>query len=365
MRTIVLALLSTLGAASGCAKAYPEPYLNERASAERNYTSGRYREAALAWQRASNSTPDASDRSEAVFRAAAAYQRAGDFEHATQLYRQLLEAKPAAERAPRAAYELALIEEKEGAELESKARLHWLITRYPRSAMAGRAFERLLRRIERLDGTEAALDFAKSIETSKDAPELSEQVGYELARLLAENGQLNEALAAYLELARDFPYPRGAYWDDALWHAAAIEREQGRPRKALEHLERMLKDAEPAHFQGSYTRSRYAEAQFRIAEIYRDDLDEQTEARRQFHKVFANYPTSLLRDDALWEEARLAHATGDRAAACEVMRLLTKELPDSRYAACSQRLCPEVATPDPKRPCHTYILRSLGRAASE
>ena len=190
-------------------------------------------------------------------------------------------------------------------------------------------------------------------------PELAEQVRYKQGLLLRTTGQPERARLVFLELARDFPYPQGAYWEDALWHAAEIERDQGHPEAALVHLKRMLQEVEPAHMQGSYARVRYAEAQYRIAEIYRDDLGRPQQALLEFRKVFDEHPTSRLRDDALWQEALIGWTTHKPAASCAALTKLVNELPDSRYAPCAPLLCDTLPKGTPERSCRPYIRRTI------
>ena len=120
----------------------------------------------------------------------------------------------------------------------------------------------------------------------------------------------------------------------------------------------MLAEQEDASINGSYQRGRYAEAQLEIAKIYRDVLHDPARARRELRKVWQNHPTSRLVDDALFEEALLAHSAGDDAGTCAPLSLLVQKLPDSRYAACAHLLCATLAaTP---HECHDYIKRQAG-----
>ena len=43
-----------------------------------------------------------------------------------------------------------------------------------------------------------------------------------------------------------------------------------------------------------------------MGEIYRDGLRDHASARREFRRLYTDFTTSILRDDALWAEARLA-----------------------------------------------------------
>ena len=359
---------STLGwvlvlGACACARQHSTPYLNERAAAERHYASGRYAEAAEAWGKVAKDAEHQDDRAEALYRAAAARQRGGDTAAARASYREVLALAPDGPRAARAAFELAWLEIERGDTRSGERALLDVTLRYQDSALAGRAFAGLASRLEARGGPQATLALIDQLRPKIHQPELAEQVRYAEGRLLRTTGQVERARRVFLELARDFPYPQGAFWEDALWHAADIERSQGQPQAAVGHLERMLREVEPALLQGSYTRPRYAEAQYRIAEIYRDDLAQPERARREFRRVFNEYPTSLLRDDALWQEALIGWGGSDSSASCDPLTKLVSELPDSRYAPCAQLLCAEVPKATPERSCRGYIRRTLESAA--
>jgi TolA-binding protein len=109
---------------------------------------------------------------------------------------------------------------------------------------------------------------------------------------------------------------------------------------------------------GSYERARYAEARFRLAELYRDALGDPARARREFRRVFDDHPTSLLGDDALFQEALMARSAGDVSGTCAPLRILKAKLPASRFAACASELCPRLGNEATRR-CAPYILESL------
>jgi hypothetical protein len=71
-----------------------------------------------------------------------------------------------------------------------------------------------------------------------------------------------------------------------------------------------------------------------------------------------------LRDDALWEEAKLARADGDAAQACSLVGTLVEDFPDSRYAPCARNVCPG-APPAGRGACHPYLLRDRREAGSD
>jgi hypothetical protein len=65
-----------------------------------------------------------------------------------------------------------------------------------------------------------------------------------------------------------------------------------------------------------------------------------------------------LVDDALFEEALLAHSANDRAGTCAPLTIIARSLPESRYAPCAHLLCPALAPA--ARACHDYIKRAAG-----
>ena len=197
-------------------------------------------------------------------------------------------------------------------------------------------------------------DSAPKLETS----ELGETLAYRRARELDEAGKTAEARDAYLQCATEFPYPTGAYWDDALFRAAEKELALGAASQATRHLERLLAEQEGAIITGSYERGRYAEAQLKLGEIYRDVLKDNARARVELRKVWDRHPKSKLVDDALFQESLLARAARDEAGTCAPLSIIVKRLPESRYAACAHLLCDKLAaTP---HACHDYIKRAAG-----
>ena len=75
----------------------------------------------------------------------------------------------------------------------------------------------------------------------------------------------------------------------------------------------------------------FARAQLRVGLLYRDRLGDAPSARRAFRRIVDDYPTSVLRDDALVEEARTRRASGDAPGACRSFAELVHHFPESRY----------------------------------
>lgn len=349
---------------AACAPSRSEPFLASRAAAERAYAAGRYDEAAEHWRAAEGSATVPRDKTEARYRRASSLRRAGRHAEAAELLRALLAEKPKSARAARARFDLADIEIESGDQAKGWAELEAAVRAHPGSGLAPKSLLRLAQRHEERGGPDAGLAYLERMRRELGETELAERAQFAYAKKLHELERHEQALAAYLEQVRRFPYPSGALWDDALWYASELEQKLGRPERAVRHLETMLAEREPSSLQGSYERPRYAAARFRIAELCRDELRDPARARKEFRRVWDEHPTSPLGDDALWNEARLAKAAGDQARACSTLELLTKRAADSRYAPCVRALCAEL-TPA-KGECHAYVVRELeGKAEPE
>ncbi len=349
-RALLLALLLV-----ACAPNLPPAYVHARDAAEGAYSAGHFSEAARHWLEAAQSADTARDRGDARYRAATAYQRAGDLAHARELYAQL--AAGTSDRAPRAAFALADLQLQAGDTAGGNAALEAAARKYPSSGVANLALRRYFAALAEQGGDRAVVDYVTRVEPELDRSELAEQLLYERAQRLDALGETARARAEYVRVADRFPYPHGAYWDDALFHASECELRLGNPAGAVALLERMLVARETSRLSGSYERSRFADAAYRVAELYRDQLHAPDAARRAFHGVFVDYPNSTLRDDALWQEALLARAAGE-GAACAPLGLLVTQLADSRYAPCAHEICQTLA-PIAGRECASYIERDL------
>lgn len=342
-------------ALAACAPQLPPAYVQARDAAESAYSKGRFAEAAERWLHAADRANSARDRSDARYRAAASYERAGRIDEARKWYALLASGK--SERAPRATFALADLRLKSGETEAGLADIEAAIRKYPTSAIAALALRRYFTALAEQGGDRAVLDYVQRVEPELAGTDLGEQLAYERARRLESLGALRDAAAAYVTVADRYPYPYGAYWDDALLRGAECERRRGAAEQAIGLLERMLHARESARLSGSYERPHFADAAYRLAELYRDARHDPLAARRAFRGVFLEYPTSTLRDDALWQEALLARKDSEPLA-CEPMQLLSGQLPESRYAPCAHRICPKIP-PVASRQCADYIARDL------
>jgi TolA-binding protein len=357
---LVAAIAGMIGLISALACGSPPPaaYVHEAEQAQAARRRGDHSAAAQHYERAAALAEQPRDAEEARYRAADAYARAGDTARAEALYEKLATQGPNAERAARADFALADLLRKAGREAEGEARLLAAIRRHPNSGLARLALTEHLDYLREHGGSERVLSYLGGEANQLAASELGETIAYRRARELDVAKRTAEARDAYLACAARFPYPTGAYWDDALFRAAEKELALGAPQRAIQLLQRMLAEQESAIMTGSYERGRYAEAQLKIAEICRDVLKDPRRARRELRKVWERHRTSRLVDDALFQEALLARDTGDDAGACAPLAIIAQQLPDSRYAACAHLLCPTLAATGSS--CREYIKRAAG-----
>lgn len=344
---------------AACGSPLPPAYVAEHDAATTATARGDHETAAQRWERAAARAPDPRTRDEALYRRAASLERAGQLAAAERAYTEL--AAGNGERAPRAAFERARLALATGDRDRGYSLLITAVRAFPDSGLAARAAGDYLDHVSRQRGPEAAAHEALRLATELEGREVEERLRYEHAQRLEALRRLPDALAAYLELARRFPYPEGGYWDQALLRAAELERALHRPRRALAHLEALLAERETARITGSYERPAFAQARFRIAEIYRDALRDGARARAEFRRVWSDHPKTLLGDDALFEEALIALGMRDRAGACAAARLLVEREPDSRFARCGMELCPSLAFEN-ERECPAYVRQRITSA---
>ena len=130
---------------------------------------------------------------------------------------------------------------------------HWAaaIERHPSSGNARNALTRHLDYLREQGGSPAVLAYLDVEEPKLARSELGESVCYFRARELDALQRAAQARDGYLDCARRYPYPGGAYWDDALFRAAEKELQLGAPAQAIAHLQQMLAERESANFVGS------------------------------------------------------------------------------------------------------------------
>lgn len=348
-------VVAALGAV-GCGASSRDAFAQAKFEGDRATSAGRYDEAAGRYREAAARAGSPRDRDEALYLEAATYHRAGERVRAVAAYDALVRSSPGGERSDRARFDAAFLRIGAG-EARGWADLEAALYAHPSAGSARRALEIIVRHEDeaRPGGGLAWLEAARA---RLGATELAENVSYRRAHALERAGRLREARDAFADTARSHPYPYGSLTDDAWWNASLLDERLGDRRAAVDDLRRLLAPRErPALGQGSYERARYDDAQFRLGVLYRDALGDEAAARREFRRLYRDFPASLLRDDALWAEAQLARRAGDRAALCSIASELREHFAESRYAGCSALICEGAAPPPKAPPCREYLRR--------
>lgn len=361
MRRRAATLLALVAGAFGLLGCGPDPgeaYLKAFTEGQRALTAGRYEEAAGAFERAAGEAHRLKDRDEALYLIGRVREDARDYAGAAAAYEKVVATSPDGPRSVRAKYALAYLAIEHGDAEAGYAQLLQTLLEHPNHGLADRSLQVLAARAEDRGGLAARVAFFEEMEPRFRGTELDEQVGYRLGLTLDAVGRKEDARAKLIATAEAHPHPHGGLTDDAYWHAARLARELGRPDEALALLEKLLSAQERSTMNGSYIRRRFPPALLQVAIIQRDDRRDLAAARKTLAAFGARFPDSTLRDDALWEEARLARLANDPEEACDVVEKLAQDLPESRFAACVTLLCPS-QKPAGDRPCPDYVAADL------
>jgi tetratricopeptide (TPR) repeat protein len=359
-----VAVASLVLGAAACAPARGAAYEQAFAAGARAEGAGRFSEAAAAYDQATAAAVRTRDREQARWDAAEMVARTDDLAQA--LARLDAIAAAGGEHAAEAAYHAADLRITRGDAAAGWAAMAQIPRRYPQHGVAHAAVRRLVGHADESgpDAPRAAREVLDALERDLGSTEVGPLVSYLDAEHVEASGDDEGARAAYIRIADRWPYPFGAFFDDALWRASLLDDKLGRPQAAVDDLERLVKERETTSIVGTYERAKYVPAMLRIGELWRDRLHDRAKARAAYHRLYADFANSTSRDDALWLEAALWRDDGDGARACDRLGTLIHEFPDSRYVPCSIKECTGLERPPRSRApreCHPYIERS-GRA---
>ena len=358
---IVAMLVAMLVAA--CAPNRGDAYQRSLAEARRAHHAGRFAEAADRFEAAAKSAKLPRDAVYMRYEAALTRARAGDVARAAQELRAIAAEKPPNAYSAQAAFKAAQLAI-DSDPARGYAELATVPIAFPDSGVAQVAVVRLARWDDEHGGPERAIARLEALAPKVKGKNVEPTVLYERAKRLAALGRTEEARDAFLAIASRWPYPFGAYFDDALFRASEAEEKLGRVPAAIGHLERLLSHRETSGFMGSYERPRYVPALLRIAELYEHKLGDRAKAREALHRLYRDFETSTLRDDALWREAELWRKDGDTASMCDRLATLASDFPDSRYVPCAIDRCPSItrrAKSKAPKTCRGYLLREKAR----
>ncbi len=358
MSRVRAALLSATLGLSACAPTYAEGYLDAFQEGLRAQNAGRWQEAAGHFDRAAELGDRYKDRDEARLMYAEAQERLGRFAEAEAAYRKVEKESEGRYQGQRAAFALGrLVWQQRGFEEGSEEVLR-AVRAYPDHGNVRHAVKRLLAHVEEKHGPHAALAWLAPIEKELHDTEAGEAVTYEYGTLLARADQKALAVKTLLALARAHPYPQGSLTDDAFFVASIFLDDLGQPQEAIDVLEEMLAPREAAYLGSSYQRPRFPMAAYRIAILKRDRLKDRPAAKAGLWRVHRDHFESRQTDDALWDLARMEKDDGNQEEVCEVLEVLKKDKPASRYQNCLHLLCSSL--PKTERGCSNKIMLELG-----
>ncbi len=205
-----------------------------------------------------------------------------------------------------------------------------VVTEYPDEAFAGDAVAFVVTRTRAIDAP-TLWKRLSDLYPGLDHTAVADNLLWALADL-AEH-ELADPLAArelYDRIPRD--HPGSGLRDDARWNGARISRATEDPRGAVERLRALLATREVSLGAGSYFSVWLDDAQLELGRVLRDELKDLPAAAAAFTELPADYPRSILVDDALDELTTTELARGDTRAACSAAARLLKHDPESRFA---------------------------------
>ncbi len=355
-------LLLSTASVIACAPTRGAAFERSLAEARRSHHDGRFEAAANAFDQAAREAKIPRDAVYARYEAALARARAGDIARASAELRAIATAKPQSAYSAQAAFKAAELAQRSD-ETRGLAEMERVILDFPDDGVAQVALARIVTHDDETGGAERALARLDALLPKIHGKKVEEKAAYERARHLDTLGKTEAARDAYVDVANRFPYPFGAFNDDALFRAGQMEVSLKHFREAIGLYERLLAQREVAGFIGSYERPRYVPALLEIARIHESELHDRAAARAALHRLYADFTTSTMRDDALWREAELWRKDGDTKSACARLATLSDDFPDSRYVPCVSVRCPAVPRPKASKApttCHAYLLRDGG-----
>ena len=335
-----------------------DAYVRSLAEARRSHHAGRFDDAATKFDDAAKSAKIPRDAVYARYEGALARARAGDVSRAAAELRAIATAKPPNAYSAQAAFKAAELA-RANDESAGLRELEAVVVDFPESGVAQVSLGHIIRHDDE-SSPEVALAHLDRLAPRVKGKKVEEKVLYERAGRLDALGRHAAARDAYVEVANKWPYPFGGLNDDSLFRAADMEEKLGRPKEAIVLLERLLAQREVSSFMGSYERPRYLPAVLRIAQLYEEKLDDRAKARTTLHRLYSEFTTSTMRDDALWREAELWRKDGDAGTACDRLATLASDFPDSRYVPCATLRCPSIKRASKSKApleCHAYLLR--------
>ena len=197
-------------------------------------------------------------------------------------------------------------------------------------------------------GREWLLEFYRDRFQRLRATPLADNLVFGATQILVERGTREddlEALRLLDGLTKEFR--RSGHWDDAVWMRADIEHRLGMYQQELADLTELVQTREKPLFFGNYETKYFHRTQYRIANLLRNELEDDLGAIAAFEVFVREYPFSKSYDDALFQLVELYLRTGQKPQAEATSARLTRERPESRFAARARVLAATGRDPGP------------------
>ncbi|MCA9670817.1 MAG: tetratricopeptide repeat protein, partial [Myxococcales bacterium] len=297
---------------------------------------GDHRAALAAYRRALARCREARDCVLSKRRIAETLEQLGRYSEALPLYQALADDKREPHTAARAAQRVGRLLARAGKRDAAAAAWRHCLLRWAEEAAAIDCLADLVRQVEdnarvaaggsTKGADRAVLALLVELEPKVRGRFIGSHVLWRAAELYRRHGQRHDAIKRYDALVA--LYPKSGLRDDALWFAGKLLEQSGDLPQALRRYRWLLRGRKEAWMVGSYYNQYMDNAQLRIGRIYFERLKDLGRARAAFELLAHDFPSSLLRDDALLWLAKLEEQAGRKKHACAALTELVKRYPD-------------------------------------
>ncbi len=282
---------------------------------------GRYEEAVDSFALAADEAVRRVDLDEALYRETRALIQLERYDDAIRILQEVADRRPISRRTSRAMFEIALIRLDHLNQPEQAVQdFERVMRETPDDGLAGRALFYVNRDFESRGDTAGTIAFCDRLYADLGDSTFGDDLLRVKANAQLLAGDRAGARASLEEIVRRYPYPYGQRWDDAITTLAEMDVEDGQPARAVERLEELVNRNEETNLVGSYTLPSMPRAQLRIAQIYRDELNDPEKASDAFERLPRRFPRSILRDDALYQAGAMWLDAGNRSRGCRLLR---------------------------------------------
>ena len=262
------------------------------------------------------------------YRLATIARRAGRGAEAERLFAEVA-AGDSTERAPLADYQQAVAAFEAG---QGDGALRALALAHPDSVAADKAVKFLATHVQAPDHAAQIVAWLEDLAARHPQAAVADNALWWAAEVrLFHQDDLPGARTTLRHLART--HPESPLTDDAIWRLGQLYLRQGAWTQAAETLGALLEIRnETSYFVGSYRSPYLDDAALLIARIRHHGLRDPAGAVLAFEAMLADFPTSVLVDDALLGLAQARFAAGQERLGRAALQQLVNDHPQSRHA---------------------------------